>query len=129
MKLPKTFMPDKELSDKLEGLEKEVSESFNAVMKIADKKYDRLEEMHEDVDDAIRSIYQKISNDGLSQEQKRNIKALYWMGFTYAMKTLLFMQKQDYTREEEMNKYMEISIQSLKTINELIEDDKKDETS
>ena len=129
MKLPKTFIPDKDLSDKIEVLEKELGESLKMVMKIADKKYDNWEQMHEDVDAAIRSIYKKISGDSLSLEQKKGVKALYWMGFTYAMKMFLFMQKQDYTREEELNKYLEMSIYSLKTINELIEDDKKDETS
>lgn len=125
MKLSKTFLPDKDLSDNIKRLEEELSESLKVVMKIADKKYDNLEQMHEDVDDAIRSIYEKISCEGLSQGQKKGLKALYWIGFTYAMKMFLFMQTQDYTREEELNKYLEMSLYSLKTINELIEEDKK----
>lgn len=127
MKVPKTFIPDTDLTKKLEELKEYDNKVPSIIMKIAEKEYDSLEQIHKDADFAIKSIYKKISDKNLSQEQKLAIRNLYWISFVYATKMLLFIQKQGYSKEEELEELLEVSLYSLKTIEELVKGGKKDE--
>ena len=54
------------------------------------------------------------------------VRNLYWLSFVYTIKMTLKIMNQDYkTSEERFEKLIDISIKSMKTIDTLVDEDKK----